>query len=190
MFLWIYVCETTGPFIERVYFYVKIKGGIVMSKITTTDFYYGAALSILFNNNNKKITAALIESDKGRQLYCLITDNAECRLFVKYRSDKINTKTEDYYSWLFKLSEKEEHEIRALIDEGYDLVLALVCGVGGFSDSELALIDKEQIKRLLELGKGSITISRIKREHFYHISIGGGRENAMQVRANRFDELF
>ncbi|MGB4312483.1 MAG: hypothetical protein WBI21_02900 [Natronincolaceae bacterium] len=162
----------------------------MMSEIKVTDFYYGAALSVLFNNSNKKTTAALIESDKDRQLYCIMTDNAKCRLFVKYRSDKINTKTEDYYSWLFKFSENEQHEIKTLINEGYGLVLALVCGVEGLSGSELALIDKKQIKELLGLGKDSITISRRKGEHAYRISIGGGRENAMQVKANRFDELF
>ena len=69
------------------------------------DFYYGAAQSVLFNNSNKKISAALIESDDKRQLYCLTTDNNDCRLFIKYRSDKIDTKTADYNSWLFTLTD-------------------------------------------------------------------------------------
>jgi hypothetical protein len=77
-----------------------------MSKIKVADFYYGAALSVLFNNSDSKISAALIESDDSRQLYCLTTNNNECRLFIKYRSDKIDTKTEDYYSWLFGLTER------------------------------------------------------------------------------------
>ena len=54
-----------------------------MSKIQVVDFYYGAALSVLFNNSNSKITAALIESDDNRQLYGLMTDKNECRLFIK-----------------------------------------------------------------------------------------------------------
>jgi hypothetical protein len=161
-----------------------------MSKIKVADFYYGAALSVLFNNSNSKITAALIESDDNRQLYGLMTDKNECHLFIKYRSAKIDTKTEDYYSWLFSLTERDKSEIQALIDKGHNLVLALVCGVSGLSDSELALIDKEQVKELIDLEKDSITISRRKGEHAYRISIGGGRENAMQVAANRFEELF
>ena len=43
---------------------------------------------------------------------------------------------------------------------------------------------------MISIGKDSITISRRKGEHAYRISIGGGRENAMQVTANRFEELF
>lgn len=161
-----------------------------MSKIKVADFYYGAALSVLFNNSVRKISAALIESDDNRQLYCLTTDNNECRLFIKYRSARIETKTEDYNSWLFNLTERDKNELQALIDKGHNLVLALVCGVSGLSDSELALLDKEQIKRLIDLGKGSITISRKKHERAYRISIGGGRENAMQVAFSRFEELF
>lgn len=161
-----------------------------MSKIKVADFYYGAALSVLFNNSNKKISAALIESDDNRQLYSLMTDDIECRYFIKYCSDKTYTKTEDYYSWSFGLTGKDKNEIQVLINEGYNLVLALVCGVLELSDSELAMIDKEQIKELIDLEKGSITISRRKGEHAYRISIGGGRENAMQIAANRFDKLF
>ena len=161
-----------------------------MSKIKVADFYYGAALSVLFNNSNSKITAALIESDDNRQLYGLMTDKNECQLFIKYRSAKIDTKTKDYYSWLFSLTERDKSEIQALIDKGYNLVLVLVCRVAGLSDSELALIDKEQVKELISMGKDSITISRKKHERAYRISIGGGRENAMQVAANRFEELF
>jgi len=161
-----------------------------MAKIKVADYYYGAALSVLFNNSVRKISAALIESDDNRQLYCLTTDNNECRLFIKYRSAKIETKKEDYSSWVFNLTERDKNEIKAIIDEGYKLVLALVCGVTGLSDSELALLDKEQIKKLLDLGKDSLTISRKKHERAYRISVGGGRENAMQVAFNRFEELF
>lgn len=161
-----------------------------MSEIILTDFYYGAALSVLFNNSVRKISAALIESDDTRQLYCLTTDNNECRLFIKYRTMRNETKTEDYNSWVFNLTERDKNEIQSLIEEGHNLVLALVCGVAGFSDSELALLDKEQIKRIIDLGKGSITISRKKRERACRISIGGGRGNAMRVAFNRFEELF
>ncbi len=87
-----------------------------MSKIRIADFYYGAALSVLFNNSDKKISAALIESDNSRQLYCLTTDNNECRLFIKYRSDKIDTKAEDYYSWQFSLTDRDKSEIEDLIE--------------------------------------------------------------------------
>ncbi len=161
-----------------------------MAIIKVTDFYYGAALSVLFNNSSKNISAALIESDKDRQLYDLMTDHNECCLFIKYRFAKADIKTGDYYSWQFNFTLKEQTEIQALTKENNDFVLALVCAVEGLADSELALIDKQQVKELIELDKGSITISRRKGEHFYRISVGGGRENAMRVKANRFEELF
>ena len=161
-----------------------------MSKIKVADFYYGAALSVLFNNSNKKIRAAIIESDENRQLYDLMTNNNTCRLFIKYRSRKQDTKTEDYSSWMFSLTTRDLNELRSIIDNEHNLVVALVCADTELSASELALIDKEQVNELINLGKDSITISRIKGEHAYRISIGGGRENAMLVTANRFDELF
>ena len=161
-----------------------------MAKVKVADFYHGAALSVLFNNSNRKVTAALIESDDNRQVYGLMTDNSECRLFIKYRSDKQDIKTGDYNSWVFSLTERDKSEIEIFIGEGYNLILALVCGVEGLAESELALLDKEQVKELFEMGKDSITISRRKHEHAYRISIGGGRENALQVAANRFNELF
>jgi len=161
-----------------------------MSKTKVADFYYGAALSMLFNNSTRKISIALIESDENRQLYYLMTDNNECRLFIKYRSTRIETKKENYNSWLFTMTERDKNEIQTIIDEGHNLVLALVCGVSGLSDSELALLDRDQVKKLIDLGKDSITISRKKHERAYRISIGGGRENAMLVEANRLDELF
>ena len=161
-----------------------------MSIVRTADFYYGAALSALFNNSNKKISAALIMSDENRQLYNLTTDNSECRLFIKYRSGKTDTKTEDYYSWSFSLTDSDKSEIQTLVDEGNNLILALVCGVAGLADSELALLDKDETQRLIKLGKESITISRKKGEHAYRIPIGGGRGNAMQVKAGRIEKLF
>lgn len=124
------------------------------------------------------------------KLYNLTTDNNECRLFIEYRSDKVETKTGDYNSWAFTLTKRDKSEIKAIIDKGHNLVLALVCGVEELGNSELVLLDKEQVKKLLDLGKESMTVSRKKHEKAYRISIGGGRENAMQVAVNRFDELF
>ncbi|MGI6668608.1 MAG: hypothetical protein ACOX4M_04060 [Acetivibrionales bacterium] len=103
---------------------------------------------------------------------------------------KIETKKEEYNSWQFTLTERDKNEIQDHIDKGHNLVLALVCGAEGLFDSELAFLDKEQIKKLTDLGKDSITISRKKNERAYRISIGGGRDNAMLVAFNRFDELF
>lgn len=160
---------------------------MLMSKIKVADFYYGAVLSMLFNNH---INPALVEGDDDRQVYDLTTDTGECRLFIKYRADKQDTKTLDYNSWLFTFTDSDKSEIQRYIEGGYNLLLALVCGVEGLSNSEIAVVDKDQIKQLNSLGKSSITISRKKNERAYRISVGGGRENAMQIKTNRFEELF
>ena len=137
-----------------------------MSKMKIADFYYGAVLSMLFNSH---IKPALVEGDDDRQIYDLTTNTGECRLFIKYRADKEKRKTEDYSSWVFNLTDSDKQEILSYIDNGYNLVLALVCGVAGLSDSEIAVIDKDQIKELLALGKSSITISIKKGEHAFRV---------------------
>lgn len=158
-----------------------------MSKLKVADFYYGAVLSVLFNNN---IKPALIECDLDRQVYDFTTNTGEFRLFIKYRAKRQNTKKDDYKSWLFVLTENDRNEILGFINSGYNLIVTLVCGEEDLNDSEIAILDKDEIRTIInELDKESITISRRKNERAYRISIGGGRENAMQIRANRFDEL-
>jgi hypothetical protein len=158
-----------------------------MSKIKVSDFYYGAVLSMLLSNGVKPV---LLESDENRQVYDLATDNGECRLFMKYRRDRQDTKTQDYSSWTFVLTDSDKEEITGYIQEGFNLIVALVCGVADLAESEVAALDRDQIQELIMLDKNSITISRKKNERAYRISLGGGRENAMLVRANRFEELF
>ena len=70
------------------------------------------------------------------------------------------------------------------------LSLALVCGMEGLSDSEIAVLNKSEVEELLNLEKLSITISRKKNERAYRISIGGGRNSAMKIKANQFEEIF
>lgn len=158
-----------------------------MSKIKVADFYYGAVLSMLFN---KHLNPALVESDDDRQIYDLTTNSGDCRLYIKYRADKLNNRTEDYNSWQFVFTGSEIDELIDYIENNHNLSMALVCGVAGLSDSEIAVLDKTQIEEILSLNKRSITISRRKKERAYRISLGGGRDSAMQVKANRFEDIF
>ena len=158
-----------------------------MSKIKVADFYYGAVLSMLFNRH---VNPALVESDDNRQIYDLTTNNGSCRLYIKYRADRIKTKTEDYNSWQFGFSQSEIDELKNYMNSNINLSMALVCGVEGLSESEIAVLDKKEIDELLKLDKKSITISRKKNERAYRISLGGGRSAAIQVKANRFEDIF
>ncbi|HHY70735.1 MAG TPA: hypothetical protein GX519_03570 [Thermoanaerobacterales bacterium] len=157
-----------------------------MSKFKVSDFYYGAVLSLLFNNH---INPALVEGGDKRQVYDIDTDNGPLRLFIKYRADKQNNKTQDYNSWLFSITDNDISEILNYINIEKNLLVALVCGLEGLAESEIAVLNKNEIKELIEMQKTSITISRKKGEHAFRISLEGGRSNAMRIKANRFDEL-
>lgn len=156
-----------------------------MSKLKAADFYYGAVLSTLFNNH---INPALIEGGDDRQVYDFTTDKGDFRMFVKYRAENKKTKRHDYFSWDFNLV-NDIDEIKSYISAGKKLVLFLVCGMENLKDSELAILDEDDLTELFELGKNTITISRKKNEKAYRIAIGGGRSNSKQIKASRIDEL-
>lgn len=157
-----------------------------MSRLKVADFYYGAVLSILFNNGLKP---ALIEGNNDRQVYDLTTNKGECRLFIKYRACKQDTKKSDYYSWVFNISAEGE-ELQEYMENEYNLVLALVCGSENLTESEIALLDKEQITEILNHKKTSITISRKKGEKAFRIPTDSGRATGIKIKSNRFEELF
>ena len=48
-----------------------------------------------------------------------------------------------------------------------------------------AVLHKEEIEHLFAEQKETFTISRKKRERAFRISIGGGRDNAIQIPSNR-----
>lgn len=152
-----------------------------MAKLKEADFYYGAVLSTLLNNN---ITPAIIESGEDRQIYDFTTDSKDFRLIVKYRKSQIPTKKADYYSWQFNLSD-DMVDLKKNINSPIKLSLGLVCGKEQLNESEYAVLHKDEIKKIFDEGKESITISRKKGERAFRISMGGGRVNSMQIKSNR-----
>ena len=146
------------------------------------DYYYGAVLSSLFNAG---IRPALIEGGESRRVYEFTTDQGDFRLFVKYRSNPLNKTKVDYTSWQFVFSDDEVKELRKYIDDKKHLSVALVCGCQGMGSSELAVLHKEEVQKILDAGKNSITVSRRKGEKAFRVFVGGGRSDALQVKANR-----
>ncbi|WP_294411277.1 hypothetical protein [uncultured Ruminococcus sp.] len=157
-----------------------------MSKIKVADFYYGSVLSMLFSHN---IKPALIENGKERQIYHFTTNNSQFTLFVKYRSEKNETKKAEYSSWNFSL-QNDLQDLSKYLDENINLILALVCGSKDLGESELAILNSDEIARLFFLNKKSITISRKKNEKAFRIPLDGCRDGAITIKCNRFDELF
>lgn len=112
-----------------------------MSKIKVADFYYGAVLSMLFSHN---IKPALIENGNDRQVYGFTTNKTKFTLFVKYRSEKVETKKDGYNSWNFNFK-NDMAKLSKYLDEGKNLILALVCGSDDLGESELAILDSNDI---------------------------------------------
>lgn len=153
-----------------------------MAKLRESDFYYGAVLSTLLNNG---ICPMLIEGGTDRQVYDFTTDEKEIRMFVKYRSTPIDTKTEGYCSWQFIFSDKDVREIKDYLISKKDFALGLVCGADKLNESQYAVLGREVIEELFAQGKTSLTVSRKKNERCFRVSIGGGRDNSIKVKANR-----
>lgn len=153
-----------------------------MSILKEADFYYGAVLSTLINRG---ICPALVESGKDRQIYDFMTNKKEFRLFVKYRSRPIGTKTPEYSSWQFHFSDDDKHELTMFMSESKHLSVGLVCGESQLNKSQYAVLHREEVIRLFDEQKDSFTISRKTGEKAFRISIGGGRENALQIPSNR-----
>lgn len=157
-----------------------------MSKFKVADFYYGAVLSMLFNRG---IAPALVESNNDRQVYDFTTNNNDFRLFIKYRARGRIGKNGDYRSWQFVFTAEDIAKIYdGYLDEERNLLLVLVCGEEKLDGSELAVINSEEIKQCIGNGKTSLTISRVKGEKAFRISVGGGRSNSIKIPFNRLIE--
>lgn len=153
-----------------------------MSELKVADFYYGAILSNLIND---KLCPVLIENGQGRRIYNCATNSGDFRILAKYRSNPTETKKDDYSSWQFNFSSEELLEFRSCITADRKISVILICGNRDLGKSEYAVLYSEDLQKLLELGKESITISRSKGEKAYRISIGGGRENAHKIPSSR-----
>ena len=126
----------------------------------------------------------LIEGGTDRQVYDFTTDMKDFRMFAKYRSAPNATKTAGYSSWQFVFSNDDLAEIKQYLNSGKNFSLGLVCGSDPLNQSEYAVLHRDAVDELLQQGKTSITISRKTGEHAFRVSVGGGRENSLKIKAN------
>jgi hypothetical protein len=164
---------------------LKFRRDIRMPKFKESDFYYGSVLSILFS---KHITPVLIENNSDRQVYDYTTDKGNFRAFIKYRTNKKIVKQNNYNCWDFNVT-NDCDEIKQYIEDGYNVILFLVCGTEDFKESELAILTKGDITKLFNHDKKTISISRKKHEKAFRIAMGNGRGNSLIIKNNRIDEL-
>lgn len=154
-----------------------------MPKLIRADFYYGAVLANLINRH---INPALIEGDNRRRVYNFTTNKNDFRLFVKYRRAPSSVNPDGHRSWQFVFSPSEIQELTENCKQEKGIfTLCLVCGDVDIKKSQYAVLDQENIKKLLDWRKSSITLSLRRGEHAFRLSVGGGRSNAMQIPTNR-----
>lgn len=65
-----------------------------------------------------------------------------------------------------------------------------MCERENLGESELALLDCNEVNRLLFLDKESISISRRSGEKYYRIANGPDREDSFEIKANRINDFF
>ena len=157
-----------------------------MSKIRSADFYYGAVLSKLLTRGADPI---MIEGGQDRRIYEIRKKDISFTLFVKFRTRRERSTEEGLNSWKFSIKE-DMPLLREQMKKNKNLVLALLCASENLGESELALLDCNEVNRLLFLDKESISISRRSGEKYYRIANGPDREDSFEIKANRINDFF
>ncbi len=157
-----------------------------MSKIRSADFYYGAVLSKLLARGADPI---MIEGGQDRRIYEIRKKDVSFTLFVKFRTRKERSTEEGLNSWKFSIKE-DMPLLREQMKKNKNLVLALLCASENLGESELALLDCNEVNRLLFLDKESISISRRSGEKYYRIANGPDREDSFEIKTNRINDFF
>jgi hypothetical protein len=152
-----------------------------MANLKIADFYYGSVLSMLFNAG---LVPTLIEGSEERRIYKLTMNEGDVLLFIKYRTKPNKTKNPDYKSWLFCLTEDDKLKIEELSKEN-SLKFVLVLGMEKLNDSELAILEPDEIKFIINSGKDSFTITRKKNERAFRIILDGSRKNSLKIPTSR-----
>ncbi|KHD37961.1 hypothetical protein NL50_00165 [Clostridium acetobutylicum] len=161
-----------------------------MSRLKQEDFYYGSVLSKILNNPNERVNFALISGNKDRRIYDLEICGKPFQLFIKYRTNKITTKHDNYSTWEFNITKNDRKEIRSCMHNMSSPLLAFLCGLPSFLGSEIALLTKADMGKIDIVNKSSITISRKKNEHEFSIYMDRNKDNLFKIRTERFHELF
>ena len=157
-----------------------------MSRIKAADFYYGAVLSKLMSRG---VDPVMIESGADRRIYEVNTRGTAFTLFVKYKTHMEPSSKDGMNSWRFSIRE-DMTLLREHMEKNKNLVMALLCASDDLNESELALLDCNEVNRMIFLDKETILISRRRGEKYYRIANGPDREDSFEIKSNRFEEFF
>lgn len=152
----------------------------MLSSLNLSDFYYGRVLSMLIN---KGLNPILIENSDERRIYRIDINEGSFIIFLKYR--KINkTKKKDYMSWNFNFTKEDIEKINEFKkDKNFKIALILVSD--DIKNSELAILDVENIEELMKMNKTNFTITRKKRERAFRIILNRDRAHSLMIPTSR-----
>jgi hypothetical protein len=132
---------------------------------------------------NKGLNPILIENSDERRIYRIDINEGSFIIFLKYR--KINkTKKKDYMSWNFNFTKEDIEKINEFKkDKNFKIALILVSD--DIKNSELAILDVENIEELMKMNKTNFTITRKKRERAFRIILNRDRAHSLMIPTSR-----
>ena len=156
-----------------------------MCKLKVVYFYYGAFLSALLSTPGGR--PSLFDETGSRRIYRLETNNNnECYFIAKYVTD-LKTKTDAFNHWVFIFSPAEVKKMQELHREKGNVKVVLICVKEGFSDSELAIINYEDVMDCLGVDAGvksyRINIKAYNKKHGLRM-YGSGRSDKLNGKDN------
>lgn len=161
-----------------------------MAKIfNERDFYFGAILSVLLSGKHTKYTPSLISSNnESGRIYEFSVDNEPDFILLMIHATKPRNDTYDktYSSWVFKFTDEQLQTIKQCIDENKKIKIAYLCGAEKLNQSELAMMDNDDIINTIYSDgklKGSVTIRRDKQKHSFVVFRGKSPKDSYQLKA-------
>ncbi|HCC02563.1 MAG TPA: hypothetical protein DHW78_07215 [Ruminococcaceae bacterium] len=153
------------------------------------DFYFGAVLSVFLRGAKTHYTPSLISSNnKNGRIYEFAVDREpDFILVMSYASHpRPDTADKDYDSWFFNFTVEQQNIIKSCIDDKKGIKIALMCGKDKWNQSELALMNDDDIAETIYQNnkiKSTVTIRRDKNKHSYFIYRGKSPKDAYQLKA-------
>jgi len=153
------------------------------------DFYFGAVLSVLLSGKHTQYTPSLISSDNksGRIYEFSVNNEPDFILLMTFASHpRKDTYDKDYNSWSFNFNEEQIAKVRSCIDNNKKIKIAYLCGMDKWNQSELALMNNDDILQTIYKNgslKKSVTIRRDKKKHNFLVFRGRSLKDAYQIKA-------
>lgn len=158
-----------------------------MLYLRKNDFIYGAILSALISNRYKTV---LIDGDSDEKRVYKFTSDSEEDFYAYFKFSMIpkEAKKKKDISWQFTFNEEEVENIQSKLIYDKHLKLFLLCGKREYKDSEIAVLEPEEILDSLfdeSDNKKSVTVRKEHCSNYYYVARKG--KDDIKVPSNRID---